>query len=482
MVMRTTLALLLVLLLSVMLFPLPASAQGTGRTLTIEGLDQPLLRSARSTAMGGTAAATGGDLTALFTNPAVLSFITVPEVRIGGSLTITSMDQAQDWIPNRFYPNLSLLMEDMLGGIKEPDATDAQDKLQKPFDDLKPDWDRKKTTARPSLIAGALPVEIDGTKLVLGLGYNQAVDLDNFYQNTTILEPNLGLYRPSPLPVVTGQDSMLVKWYGYQRERLGSISGFTASASWSPIENLSVGLSATYYRGSSDDMELTTARGNMTFFYDSFRLDQAGTVTAATGTSTWSGMTGTLGLHYRERYFSVGGTIRLPLTITREWEQTVSVSGGGSTAASGSDKVKYPVSMTVGFTLTPTEAVSVAADMSIRGTKDVEYAAGSAAATSPWLQSNLVHLGVEYHAMPWLYVRGGYRTAVQVFAPAGAGLIQEPARGSAYSAGIGLTFGMIGCDLGYELLDVQYSDKWETNVNTNTLARHLILFETYMRF
>lgn len=190
--MRTTLSLPLVLLLSLLLLPLSAVGQGTGRTLTIEGLDQPLLRSARSTAMGGTAAATGGDLTALFMNPAALSFITAPEVRIGGSLTITSVDQAQDWIPNRFYPNLSLLMEDMLGGIKDPDATDAQDRLQKPFDDLKPDWDRKKTSARPSLIAAALPVDLDGTKLVLGLGYNQAIDLDHFYQNTTILEPKIG--------------------------------------------------------------------------------------------------------------------------------------------------------------------------------------------------------------------------------------------------------------------------------------------------
>ncbi|MBP1657172.1 MAG: hypothetical protein H6Q31_1773 [Bacteroidetes bacterium] len=493
--MRTLLRLLLLLLCTGLVLHQPAAAQGTGRALTLEGLDQSFTSGARSIAMGSTGAASGGDATALFVNPAALSLLTAPEIRLGGVFTITDSKQEQDWIPNRFYPNLSLLLEDMLAGIKEPDATEAQDKLQRPFDDLKPDWTRSRSVARPFLIAAALPVDIGDMKAVVGVGFHQSVDLDHFYQNNTILDPNLGLYRPQPLPVVTGQDSLLVRWYGYQRERIGTINGYTASASFVPLDNFSIGLSATYYRGSSDDVELTTTRGRMTFFYDSFRLDQAGDVWTVTGTSTWSGFTGSLGLHYRDTYFSVGGTVRLPFTIKREWERTLSIaygpgsgtSGGtavsvGGPAASGSDEISYPVTMTVGFTLTPSEALTFAADMSLRGTKDVEYAAAGAAAVSPWLQSNLVHLGAEYRANDWLSVRGGYHTAVQVFAPSGAGLIDEPARGSAYSAGVGLAFGTFGCDIAYELVDLEYQDKWETNVNTNSSNRHRILLETYVRF
>jgi hypothetical protein len=119
MVMRTTLSLLL-LLLPGLLVPPSATAQGTARTLNIEGLDQWFMRGARSTAMGGTAAAAGGDVTAIFVNPATLSSITLPEVRIGGAFTDHQTSQEQDWIPNRFYPNLSLLMEDLLSGIKDP--------------------------------------------------------------------------------------------------------------------------------------------------------------------------------------------------------------------------------------------------------------------------------------------------------------------------------------------------------------------------
>ncbi len=494
--MRTLLRLLLLLLCTILVIPQPVAAQGTGRTLTLEGLDLSFTLGARSTAMGSTGAASGGDATALFVNPAALSLITAPEIRIGGVFTITDSKQGQDWIPNRFYPNLSLLMEDMLAGIKEPEATEAQDMLQKPFDDLKPDWSKNRSAVRPLLIAAAVPFDIGEMKAVVGLGFHQAVDLDHFYQNNTILDPNLGLYRPQPLPVVTGQDSLLVRWYGYQRERIGTIHGYTASASLVPLENFSIGLSATYYSGSSDDLEITTTRGNMTFFYDSFRLDQAGDVQTMTGTSTWSGMTGSIGLHYRDRYFSAGGTVRLPFTIKREWERTLSIaygpgsgltSGGtatsaGGPAASGSDEISYPMTMTVGFALTPSEALTFAADMSLRGTKDVEYTAGGAAAVSPWLQSNLIHLGAEYRANDWLSIRGGYHTAVQVFAPSGAGLLDEPVRGSAYSAGVGLALGVFGCDLAYELVDLEYQDKWETNVNTNSSDRHRILFETYVRF
>jgi hypothetical protein len=256
---------------------------------------------------------------------------------------------------------------------------------------------------RPSLIAAAIPVEISGMKTVIGVGVHQAVDLDHYYQNNTILEPNLGLYRPAPLPVVTGQDSMLVKWYAYERERIGAINGFTASASLSPIEDFSIGISATYYHGTSDDREISTTRGNMTFFYDSFRLDQSGDVRTVNGTSTWSGFSGGVGMHYRDRYFSVGGTVRLPFTIKREWERMVAVSWSTPPAdaprsgpESGKDEITYPMSLTVGLALMPSEVLTVAGEISIRQTKDVAYAMGTAAAVSPWLESNLVHLGVEY--------------------------------------------------------------------------------------
>ena len=477
-------SLLLVVLLS--LSPATSVAQGTAHSLTIEGMDKPFSRGARATAMGGVGVAAAGGLHALFVNPAALSMLTAPEVRVGGAVTMTDTKQEQDWIPNRFYPNLSLLMEDMLAGIKDPEATDPRDMLQRPFDDLRPDWESGRTRVKPTLVAAALPLEIGGMPVVVGAGFHQAVNLDHFYQNNTIMDPNLGLYRPAPLPVVTGQDSLYVRWYAYRRERLGAVNGFTASASCTPVGGFSFGAMATYYHGTSEDLETATERGAMTFYYDSFRLDQAGMVRTTTGTSTYTGLTGAIGLHYKGAYFSVGGTVKLPLTMTREWERTGPPPALSSLAApvteTGSDKIHYPAVIAVGFALTPTEAVTVAADVTLRAMNDVEYTPGAAATLSPWLEGNLVHLGAEYRATPWLWLRGGYRTEVQVFAPAGAGLIDEPARGSAYSAGIGLAIGQLGFDLAYEYFDLKYLDKWETNVNTNAVHRHLIQFETSLRF
>lgn len=60
-------------------------AQGIVSPLTLQGLDEPVVRSARSTAMGGATVATCGDAAALFSNPAALSRLGSIEVRAGFS-------------------------------------------------------------------------------------------------------------------------------------------------------------------------------------------------------------------------------------------------------------------------------------------------------------------------------------------------------------------------------------------------------------
>jgi hypothetical protein len=71
---------------------------------------------------------------------------------------------------------------------------------------------------------------------------------------------------------------------------------------------------------------------------------------------------------------------------------------------------------------------------------------------------------------------------VQTYAPEGAGLIGEPVRGDAYTAGVGMRFGDFGVDLAYEYKRIQYQDIWMTNVNINTLKQHTIVLETSIQF
>ena len=76
------------LLLGVLLFVIPilVAAQGTYRPLSFQGMEQSAIRSARTVAMGGTSIALANDAAALFSNPAALMQLQMPEVRLGATL------------------------------------------------------------------------------------------------------------------------------------------------------------------------------------------------------------------------------------------------------------------------------------------------------------------------------------------------------------------------------------------------------------
>jgi opacity protein-like surface antigen len=84
--------------------------------------------------------------------------------------------------------------------------------------------------------------------------------------------------------------------------------------------------------------------------------------------------------------------------------------------------------------------------------------------------------------MPWLALRGGYRQVAASFAAAGAALMDEPATGTAYTAGVGLNIADASFDLSYEYTHIGYEDAWQSNVNFNKIYRHSLWLETGFRF
>ncbi len=465
-------------------------AQDVATPLTIQGLDQFSYTSARSRAMGGSGVALGSDVSAMFANPATLLQLSTPEVRVGGYRTSTKYQQMQQWVPNRFYGGLSLMFEDLLDGIKGPQDTSGRffggdTAIQRPYDDLGPNWSKNTSDIRPSLAALGMPFTIGEIRFAAALGFSEIADLNSYFQNNNMLDPNIGLYRPAPIPIVLVGDSLKANWFQYVRQREGTINGVTPAMSVELKSGWSVGISATILFGSSDDFEQRVERGRLTFFYDKFRSDLANYRMTKTGTSKYKGVLPTIGGMLEEDAFSLGVSIRLPMTITRDWDRTVLIDTTGrsqSFTETGSDKIAMPAQVTIGGALHPTKRLDVSFDYEIRNFADVRYTPQAGSTTNPWLSNRSVRAGLEYRPDTWLALRGGYRQIASSFSPAGAALVNEPLSGVAYTAGVGMKFDMISVDLAYEFAHVRYEDAWQSNVNYNQTDTHTIWLETGVKF
>ncbi len=486
--MRTHIRLTLSLSFGIIVLLLPAAVSGQGlfKPLTYQALDQFVLRSARSMGLGGAAIALGNESSVLFSNPAALMQLETAELRFGGTVYNYRDQQEQDWLPNRFYPNFSLLMENMLDGIQDPVVTNPADKLQKPYDTIMPDWENARTAVRPALLSAAVPFEIEGIRIVAGVGFAEAVNLDYYYRNNNNLDPNIGQYRPSPMPVLRGTDTLAARWYSSAVQREGAIYRITPAASVTLFERFSLGAAVTVLTGSSDDSEIQIERGRLLFdAVYRVRNDSVYFRSSASGTSTYSGVVTTIGAFFRGEHISVGFSVQPSVTIERTWDMTTTRDTTGSstvTTASGADDLRIPLQLSIGFALYPTERWSLGVDYTIRQFDDVTFTSGGGSPVNPWLSSKSLRGGIEFRATDWLRVRGGYREEVQTYAPEGAGLIGEPVRGDAYTAGLGMRFGILGVDMAYEYKRIEYQDIWMTNVNTNTLKQHTIVLETSIQF
>ena len=462
------------------LLPLTLLAQGVDPPLRLQGLDRSMVPGVRAAGMGGVSIAIGGTANAVFTNPAALSELQTFDLRLGLGWSEHRTRQTQYWIPNRFYTNLSLLMENLVDQIKDPVVTDPRDALQKPYDDLTPNWKDLQYTLSPGVLSAAMPVDLGGVRAVIALGGAQVFDLNYYYRNNNGMEPNIGQYRPEPIPVVRGSDTLVARWFSSTHERTGAVYGITPGFSIDLLGDLSLGAGVTILTGKSDDDEVRVDRGRLVFdAVYRFRNDSVYYRKTATGSSTYGGFIPTFGAQYRGRYFSAGAALKLPATITREWDRTTTIDTTGSSTVlqeSGSDELQIPLSYALGFALHPGPDWKIGVDYVVRQYEDAEVTAGGST-TNPWLGGKMLRLGAEFRAARWIALRGGYREEVGVFIPDGTGLLDEPVRGSVYTVGLGLTFGPVTVDLAYEYLLLKYQDVWETNVNDNKRVQHSILTE-----
>ncbi|MBI5473139.1 MAG: outer membrane protein transport protein [Ignavibacteriae bacterium] len=468
-----------------------AFAQGADGTLALQGLDQRLLLDVRSRGMGGAVLAAGKNASVLFVNPASLAGISSIELRVAGIGMTTSQRQTQEWVPNRLYTGLSLMMEDKWGDINTPATTDPWEQLQKPFDTIGPNWSRKNNQLRPLSLALAMPVQIAEIPVVFGIGGSRAIDLDHFFQNNNVTDPLLGRYRPTPIRELTASETLRVRWYQFTRKREGSIWGVTPAVGVS-FSGLSIGASGTYYTGSSDDVEQRLDRGFLTFSYNRFRIqDTVKYASARTGSSTYSGFGGTLAVKFEQPRFSVAATLQLPYTLKRKYTRTFrstesvlinrasdsSVTTTINLDDTGTENIRYPLTYSLGVLLKPSDRWAIAFDYDVRRLDRVEYTLNDGTMSRPWVDGASFRVGAEYSCCDGLALRAGYREVPQAFSPDGAALIGDPAVMTVLSFGAGLNLLGIEIDAAYEYANLKYQDLWQSNVNYNTLTQHRVMLE-----
>ncbi len=464
----------LILCVIPVIFVQPLFAQGYGGSLTFQGLDHFALHSAGGRAMSGIAIGVKQDPGVMFQNPATLKSIQKIQVSLGGLTVFTNVKQEQQYAPVRYYSNLSLLLEGLTAQIPDPDTAlfgfTAQDTVQRPFDDMGPDWSRSKNRSIPLQALLAVPVSFGNVKIVAGFGAVEYADLSHYYQNNNVLSPSILSQRPLPTLRPTDDNPLEVAWSQSIRSREGSIQGYgIALAASLEKYNLSFGFSGMILDGSTDDFEQQVSRGELTFFSNAFRADSVYSRTIRTGTSDFSGHEFTISSILTGRYVSIGFSVKLPTTITRKYMMQVTETTTSAVPYSieGEDQLELPWRGTVGLSLTPRENLTVGLEYEFRPYESVRYVDSKEMETSPWLSASLFRLGAEYRITPWLALRGGMRGEAEVFETEGNHIDDDPVTCTVYSTGFGLFFSGVCFNVSYENFLMKYQDIWSSAISKN---------------
>lgn len=458
-------------------------AQGYGGPLDVHGIDKVTLHSAAMRGFGGVTIGMHNEVALMFHNPASLHFLDGFQVSIGGLQQSNDITQEQQYGPVRNYPNLSLLLEGLTDLI--PDPTErarrptAADTVQRPYDDIQPNWSNSNNDVLPVQVMAAIPFSVGGFKMVAGAGFVQYADLGHYYQNNNVLSPDVLSHRPLPAFRPTDDNPKMVDWYQTTRSRNGSVYGYGASLT-GVVEryNLSLGVSGMILNGSTDDFEQQLGRGRLTFFSNAFRVDSVYNRITRTGTSEYSGLEFTVsGIHYGE-YVSVGFSMKPPTTITRTFTMNIATDTTGNpttSTLSGEDEIKLPWRGSAGIAIRPHERLLFALEYDLRPYNSVRYTDSDGNESKPWLSSSLVRAGVAYELTEWLVLRAGMRGIAEVFESKGNPINGDPVTHTIYSGGVGISFAGVRLNVTYENSSLQYEDIWGTALSKNKDKRHTIV-------
>jgi len=480
---QNTLITVLVLFVIIIVPEQPLSGQGYGGPLDFHGIDNVTLHSAAVRGFGGVTIGIRNEIGLMFQNPALLQSVSGLQVSIGGLQQSRDITQEQNFGPVRNYPNLSLLLEGLThlipDPVESPRRPSTQDTVQRPYDDIQPNWSSSNSRTLPVQAMIALPFSVSGFNMVAGAGFVEYADLDHYFQNNNVLSPDIMSHSPIPAFRPTDDNPEKVDWYQSIRSREGSVYGYGAALS-GVFEryNISLGVSGMILNGSTDDFEQQVRRGQLTFFSNAFRVDSVYSRITRTGTSEYSGLEFTIsGIHYGE-YVSVGFSMKPPTTITRTFSMNIATDTTGNpttSTLSGEDEIKFPWRGSAGIAIRPHDRLLFALEYELRPYDSVRYTDSDGNESEPWLSSSLVRAGVAYELTEWLILRAGMRGDAEVFESKGNPIGGDPVTHTIYSGGVGISFAGVRLNVTYENSSLQYEDIWGTVLSKNKDKRHTIV-------
>jgi len=461
-------------------------AQGFGQPLTIQGLDHFTPQSAASRGAGGIIVGLQNDVSLMFTDPASLQSLQGFQVSVGDHQVSSSELQTQQYSPLKYYSNFSLLMEGLTGYIGNPtyDTTktyNAGDTVQRPYDNIGPNWSHSKTKTPSVQGFAGLPFSFNGMKFGVGVGSVEYADLNWYFQNNNVLSPSILSVKNGTMTIPANNSDSLsipVQWYQNTQWREGSIYGYGIALSGALSEKISIGVSGMLLKGSSNDFESRVDRGKLVFYSTYFRLDSIYHRVFTTGTSDYSGQEFTFSGLYRSRYVTLGFSVKTPTTITRKFNAQIQTDTTGSSTivnVNGQDKTVIPFRGTIGLSIALRENLMFGAGYEIRPYSSATFTNSTGSMTNPWLSANLFHVGFEFVPISWLKVRGGVREEAEVYEPEGNPLEGEPVSYSVYSFGVGVMVDGGTVNLAYEYSDMKYTDTWADAISINGDIRHTIV-------
>lgn len=465
------------------------SAQNRGNNPAFQGFGNVSEFSARALGMGGAFTSMNGTVDALFYNAAGLATIDKFQVSLGMSSTSRKWTENQVYNANRYFVTLPFYMERLY--VPDPSTNGMYDRdvfyaglvdssyivnLPKtgdePYGDDAAEWKKELDASGISNFSLALPLTVMEKNVVVGLSYNNRNDLFDFDKNETYLDPHPGYIEYNmPNIIEDPSDSTIVNWYDFTRQRDGSIAEFQGAVGVDLTDVVKLGLSLNYFFGETDDMMMLNKVGYFNLIDQNlFRWSYDTLDVMTKGTSTFSGMKSELGLQLVFDAFSFGLNLRMPYTVTREWNYkitSVDTNGTFNSSQKGEDEMKVPFSYALGVNFHPNEKFTFSIDYDLRKYSDNEWTLASKDTThNDWVDQHILRFGIEYSPIEMVDLRAGYRSIPQVFVPDGAAFRDKGPEATAYTLGLGLNFGKFGSlNAAWEYRLLKYSDIYFSNTN-----------------
>ncbi|HAP36053.1 MAG TPA: hypothetical protein DCQ28_08970 [Bacteroidetes bacterium] len=462
------------------------AAQGFGKPLTTQGIDKISIHSAASRGVGGITFGMTNEASIMFANPAALQSLKALQISFNGLQQSITSNQAQQYSPLKYYSSFSLLLEGLTRDIPNPvyDTTrqdyTAADSIQRPFDNLRPDWEKTESRNAPVQAFIAVPVTLGEIRITAGAGVVEYANLNWYFQNNNVMSPSILSANPFlPTRPINDDDStsIPIQWYQALQQRNGSIKGFGGAVSITVFDKLSLGISGLLLSGTSDDMESRVERGRIRLYQNYFRAESVYFRILQSGTSDYSGQEFTVSSSYHEKFITAGLSLKLPTTIERTFKNIVKTDTTGSIKTqiiNGKDKITIPMRSTIGLSINLRENLTFGFEYELRPYSSATYNASNNVQTNPWLSSNVSHIGVEYKPLDWFSLRGGIREQSEVFESESNPIAGEPVGYSIYSTGIGIYLSNVRLNVTYEYSKMKFIDMWADAVSINIKKTHSI--------